>query len=117
MVEKFVFWLKSIYFFEPPPDEINCLLFVVKKVGHYVFLQLCGFEKQPNINENFYRPQEAEFFYSKELVGINEIVFEHRVKSLIYDAFADMEIKQKYCGLKIYLLNNNSIEYLLKIKK
>ena len=112
MVERFIFWLKAINFFEPMPDEIKCLLFVVIKNGKYAYLELRGFEKIPGENDSYYRPQEAEFFYSKELTNIDERLLIHRVKYLISEAFSDEVIKQIYRKEKVYLKYDNIIEYL-----
>ena len=114
MIEKFVFWLCGIVEDDPLPDEIQCILFIVKSNGNYKYLEMQGYEKGVDFTKLFYRPLEAEFFDIRELVTSNKNVFEYRLKSLIDEAFSSEVLKQQFIGRKIYIFINH-LEYLFLI--
>ena len=92
MVDEFVFWLKSISDDNPIPDEIDCIVFIVKAKGKYAYLELNGYEGKPDFYKICYRPLEAQFFHSKNFNNISTKILNYRIKNLIEDAFVNKEI-------------------------
>ena len=115
MVNKFIFWIKSILEEFPMPDEIKYVVFNVKFAGKYKFLELKGYEQYPNENDNCFIPLEAQFFNCKELAKMKEKQFIYNLKYLIEECFSDEFIAFVLKGRSIFLYFNNKLELLFKI--
>ena len=83
MVEQFIFWLLGIIEDDPLPDEVECILFNTRINGNYKYIELKGYEKEPNINAVSFSPLEAQFFYSFTLAKMQNENFVYNAKYII----------------------------------
>lgn len=114
MVEKFIFWLKSVFEETPLPDEIKNIVFKVNHAGKFKFVELRGYEQYPNENADCYRPLEAQYLNLKELAKMEEKLFIYNLKNLIEECFSDKLISFILKGKNIFLNFNNKLELLFK---
>lgn len=117
MVEQFIFWILGIVEDDPLPDEINCLLFETKINGDYKYLQLKGYEKEPNVNSISFNPLEAQFFNNRTLARMKKDNFIYNAKYIINESVANAEIINVFNNKKIYFKYLDNLEYLFKINK
>lgn len=114
MVEKFIFWLKSVFEEMPLPDEIKHIVFKVNYAGKFKFVELNGYEQYPNDNIDFFRPLEAQYFNCNELAKMEDNLFEYNLKYLIEECFSNKLIAFILKGRTIFLHFNNKLELLFK---
>lgn len=114
MVEKFIFWIRSIFEETPLPDEIKNVVFKVNYAGKYKFIELLGYEENSNLNINCYRPLEAQFFNCKELAIMEENAFIYNLKYLIEECFSDEFISFILKGKNVFLYFKNNFNFLFK---
>lgn len=115
MVEQFVFWLLGIIEDDPLPDEVKCILFNTRINGNYKYIELKGYEKEPNINAVAFSPLEAQFFYSFTLAKMQNENFVYNAKYIINEAFSNKELKYIFKKCKIYFKYLNNINYLFTV--
>jgi len=115
MVKEFCFWLNSIIDKTPPTEEINTALLIIKKRNNYAYIELNFYEGEPSLNKPAFCPLEAQFFYHNLLNNVSDKILEYRIKNLIEEAFEDSSLIKIFKGYKIYLYNNEKIEYLFNI--
>ena len=115
MNSTFEFWVSGIIEDDPLPDEIDCIVFNVKNNAKYVYVEMLGYEKTPNFNQIAYRPPEAEWYSSKQMQNIKNVLLKQRVRNAIDECFASPALKQQFKKRNIYLLFNGKCEFLFTV--
>ena len=115
MVNKFIFWLKSIFENTPLPDEIKYIVFKVNFAGKFKFVELIGYEQYPNVNANCYLPLEAQYFNCTNLAKMEENLFVYNLKNIIEECCSDNFISFNLKGKTIFLLFKNKMELIFKV--
>lgn len=114
MVKEFAFWLESIVEDDPLADEVDVIVFKVNQNGGYYYLEMFGFEKEPNFCKESFRPLEAQHFNITKLKNINETLFEFRIKTMIDEAFNSQILKREFFKRQIFLWFNK-LEFLFLV--
>lgn len=115
MLEKFIFWVESIFEDDPLPDEISIIVFNTIKNGKYKYLELRGYEKPLSFNNIFFRPLEAECFYCNDLARLKDDLFKVRVKWLIEECFVSKMLKYELKNVEIYFNFDENLEFLFVV--
>ena len=115
MVDEFEQWLSSLIEDTPPSDELDSLLFILKKRGDFAHLELNFYEGKPTLNKLAFRPLEAQFFALKKLNNVDDKILFNRVKDLLDEIFFKSYFKNYFKSKKIYILFKDNIEYLFTV--
>lgn len=116
MVDRFISWLEGILEDDPLPEEIDILVFNIRQNGKYKYIELIGYENHISENQIAYYPLEAQHFICNEMAKFDDEKFIFECKYLIEECFVSNILKYQLKNKKIYLKNNNKIDYLLKVK-
>lgn len=115
MVEQFIFWLIGLVEDDPIPDEIKCILFETKINGKYKYIQLKGYEDEPNVNSLAFCPLEAQWFNNITLAKMYKDNFIYNVKYIINESISNDSLKEIFMNKKIYFKYLNNMEFLFKV--